>query len=76
MPTNTLAAVERPTTPPTPIVRSSSQEMARTTRCSTPQWYSSAESALITSTIGSARKARMKFAFASVTAKGAAPPPR
>ncbi len=37
MPTNTLAAVARPSTPPTRIDFSSSQEIARTTRGSTRQ---------------------------------------
>ncbi len=76
MPTNTFAAVASPTTPPTRIARSSSQEIARTTAGSTRQWNSSAESALTTSTSGSARKARMKLDPGSVTAKGGGPPPR
>ncbi len=63
MPTNTFAAVDSPTAPPTPISFSSRNDRPRTIAGSTRQWKRSAESALITSTIGSARNARTNVAF-------------
>ena len=60
MPTKMLAAVDRPTAPPTFMVRSRNQDRPRTSAGSTPQWNSRLLSAEITSTSGSAWKASTK----------------
>ncbi len=57
MPRKILAAVDSPTAPPTPSVRSSAHEKPRTIGCRMRQWNSSVVSTLITSTMGSAWKA-------------------
>ncbi len=76
MPTKTLAAVDRPTAPPTPIARRSAQEMPRTIAGRTPQWNSNVVSALITSTMGSACSASTNDAPGNFSSKGRDPPPR
>ena len=76
MPTNTLAAADTPTAPPRPIVRCSAHANARTTSGITPQWNSTADSAAMISTSGSARNASTKLAAGFVTSYGAGPPPR
>ena len=54
MPRKMLAAADSPTAPPTPSVRSSSQEKPRTIGGRIRQWNNSVVSTLITSTIGKA----------------------
>ncbi len=76
MPTKTLAAADTPTAPPSPIVRCSAHANARTISGITPQWNSTADSAAMISTSGSARNASTKLAAGFVTAYGVGPPPR
>jgi hypothetical protein len=75
MPRKMLAAVERPTAPPMPSVRSSAQEKPRTIGGRIRQWKRSVVSTLMTSTIGSAWKASTNSAPGVFSSKGRGPPP-
>ncbi len=78
MPRKMHDEVDTPTGPLTPNSRPNSQAAPRTTTRSTPQCHSSAESALTSSTAGSAWKAKISVDAPLVgsAANGCGPPPR
>ena len=75
-PTKTLAAALTPTAPPTFSVRPNTQAKPFTIIGRMRQWNRTADSALITSTMGNAWKASMKVDAPALTGKGAGAPPR
>ena len=76
MPTKMWTAAASASGPSSPMARRSSSANTAVSRCSTPQWNSSADSALITSTRGRILNARMTLLPGRSSGKGRAPPPR
>ena len=76
MPTKMWTAAASASGPSIPMARRSTDANAAVSRCSTPQWNSSADSALMTSTSGSILNARMTLLPGASSGKGRAPPPR